>query len=299
MVCGLFCNLSCCCCCYTAGNASDLRDKETALFQILAGDYECVQWLSGMRVVRVRNDLQEDLVCRAHASIVRADREKKILRRIANGSVHAFPILVEDCRLTKCVLMVHTPGSSLFENLIDRRANYSACLNLAHLRKIVVHLLRALSYLHSLHIVHLDVKSTNILITCAGNVKLIDFEFACELDHHTLLQPLDRSCGTVGFIAPEVYRKQVGTNSDMWSVGMLVTQCLFERDVVPPEYYLSLLTSPEILKERALALWAQNRRYYMDLTSVFDDMRELVSRCLQRHGARASSRVGLRLLTEY
>ena len=296
MVCGLFCNLSCCCCCYTAEKASDLRDKETALFQILAGDYECVQWLSGMRVVRVRNELQEDLVCRAHASIARANREKKILRRIASGS---FPILAEDYRLTKCVLMVYTPGSSLFENLVERRANYSACVNLAYLRKIVVHLLRALSFLHSLFIVHLDVKSTNILITAGGNVKLIDFEFARELSNHTLLQPLDRSCGTVGFIAPEVYRKQVCLDSDMWSVGMLITQCLFQRDVVQPEYYLSLLTSPEILTERALALWAQNRCHYVDLASIFDDMQKLVTRCLQRHGSRASSRVGLRLLTEY
>ena len=292
----MVCTLCCRHC--TTDDLSSLQRYESGTIQLIGCDYTCIRWLSGSRVVRVCNELEEHLVCRVHAYVPRAEKEKKILRHLAESSCNAFPTLVEDFRLTRCVLMVYTPGVTLFRyasKFIDQEVS---ARNFTTFYDIIVQLLRALSHMHRRRIVHLDIKPSNILVS--GDrlpvLRLIDFEFAREL-RGTLLNTMERSCGTVGFIAPEVYRKTVCLDSDMWSTGILTTQCLFHREVVRPEHYLNLLASPGVLRDRAVGLWARNRRHYTAVASLYDNMQEFATCCLQRQGARLSSRVGLRMLT--
>ena len=43
--------------------------------------------------------------------------------------------------------------------------------------------LKGLSYLHSVGIIHRDIKGANILLTNSGDIKLVDFGVSAELKH--------------------------------------------------------------------------------------------------------------------
>ena len=74
---------------------------------------------------------------------------------------------VEGCG--RCIVMEYVDGTTLAEWLTTNPSK-------AARQRVVMQLLDALEYIHSLQLVHHDLKSSNILITRNGqNVKLIDF----------------------------------------------------------------------------------------------------------------------------
>ena len=98
--------------------------------------------------------------------------------------------------------------------------------------------LSALHHIHSLRIVHRDVKATNVLRTFDGDVRLADFGLATRLPDDGLLTSV---CGTHDYLAPEMIRcghgdlEGYGTSVDMWGAGLLLFSLLcggnpFERD---------------------------------------------------------------------
>jgi calcium-dependent protein kinase len=87
-------------------------------------------------------------------------------------------------------------------------------------------MLLAVNYLHSKGIVHRDLKLENFLYeTPAGDhLKLIDFGFSKFVDPDTAM---DMSCGTMGYVAPEVLQKSYTSKCDMWSLGVTVFILVF------------------------------------------------------------------------
>lgn len=71
----------------------------------------------------------------------------------------------------------HCEGGSVGD-LIYNMAQKNRKLNEPLIGYIVRELINALSYLHMNHIVHRDVKASNILLTQDGQVKLTDFGFS-------------------------------------------------------------------------------------------------------------------------
>lgn len=87
---------------------------------------------------------------------------------------------------------------------------------------MITHLTSALAYLHSLNIVHRDVKPENLLVDMEnGKVKILklgDFGLACEVT-----EPLYTVCGTPTYVAPEIlaetgYRLKI----DVWAAGVIL-----------------------------------------------------------------------------
>ncbi len=110
-------------------------------------------------------------------------------------------------------------------------------LTIAEFGEVARQCLDALGAAHALGMVHLDIKSTNIMLTTLATgrlqVKLLDFGLAAMLDDPaaTFLVPGAELRGSVYTIAPEqLERKPVGVRTDLYSLGCVFYHALTRRE---------------------------------------------------------------------
>ena len=92
------------------------------------------------------------------------------------------------------------------------------------LRTLMAQLLLGLDFMHSMNIVHRDIKPDNILMASSepGNyeIKIADFGLSLQLEAD---KKCFHKCGTPTFIAPECLKKQgYGLKFDIFSSGSLM-----------------------------------------------------------------------------
>ena len=94
--------------------------------------------------------------------------------------------------------------------------------------KIVFQILTAVNYIHSIGVIHRDLKMENILIDFEVNehgeeemiCKLADFGFSTVLEYG---QQTRKRLGTPLYMAPEIWKSQnYDTKVDIWALGILV-----------------------------------------------------------------------------
>ena len=115
---------------------------------------------------------------------------------------------IENCG--RCIVMEYVDGTTLAEWLTTNPSKSSR-------QRVMMQLLDALQYIHSLQLVHHDLKSSNILITRNGqNVKLIDFGLsqtdAAQHDSNTHLQndvqvDIDKFAQVLSLLFPKRYQR--------------------------------------------------------------------------------------------
>lgn len=93
----------------------------------------------------------------------------------------------------------------------------------SQIARVCFETLKALSYIHSRHRIHRDIKSDNILLNMKGDVKLADFGYAAQLTQQQ--QKRRTVVGTPYWMAPELIRgHDYGVKVDIWSLGIMVME---------------------------------------------------------------------------
>ena len=94
-------------------------------------------------------------------------------------------------------------------------------------RKYFRQLISAVEYLHSRGVAHRDLKPENLLLDSSDNLKVSDFGLATVFRLRGKERTLDKKCGTLPYVAPEVL---VGTYhaepADIWSCGIILIALL-------------------------------------------------------------------------
>ena len=148
-------------------------------------------------------------------------------------SVHSF--WEEDGRLI--LLEEYVQGETL-EKLLEK-VGLSAKVR----RKILLEICDALIFLHSAPspIIHRDIKSSNVMITSDGVVKLIDYDAAKT--YHEGKNVDTTLIGTVGSAAPEQYGfAQSDERTDIYSLGVLIREIMSDS----PEYQPVIIKSTQM-----------------------------------------------------
>jgi serine/threonine protein kinase/beta-lactam-binding protein with PASTA domain len=163
---------------------------------------------------RFRREAQ-DAAKMAHPTIVRIFDAGEETVREPNGVESVVPFIVMeyvDGRLLKDV--VHEgplePGE--------------AC-------RIIAQVLTALEYSHRAGVVHRDIKPGNIMITTAGQVKVMDFGIARAIsDSSATIAETSAIVGTASYFSPEQARgESVDARTDLYSTGIVLFELLTGR----------------------------------------------------------------------
>ena len=89
---------------------------------------------------------------------------------------------------------------------------------------ILLQTLIGLAKLHSLNIMHRDIKSDNILVNSKGSIKLCDFGYSAQLTQEK--NKRDTKVGTIYWMAPELIKgkTQYDHKVDIWSFGIFAIE---------------------------------------------------------------------------
>jgi eukaryotic-like serine/threonine-protein kinase len=138
------------------------------------------------------------------------------------------------------IVMEYVEGRTLRE-LLREQARFTSERSI----EIISSVLDALEYSHRAGIVHRDIKPGNVMITGAGDVKVMDFGIARSLaDSGVTLTQTAAVVGTAQYISPEQARgEQADARSDLYATGCVLYEMLTGRPPFVGESLVSVAVS--------------------------------------------------------
>lgn len=109
---------------------------------------------------------------------------------------------------------------------LDLRRLLVAGISLDQAAAYARQVLAALDYAHSQHVIHRDIKPSNIMLTSAGQVKLLDFGIALATPDPRLTMA-GTVVGSMHYIPPEqIYGEQPDERSDLYAMGVTLYEMI-------------------------------------------------------------------------
>lgn len=200
-------------------------------------------------------------------------REMAILRHLHRrrdscGLADYLPALYASS--SDCIVMESCPS-----NLFDARVANA----LRDPRDVATQCVGAVAYLHSMRVVHRDIKLENFVLTAAQRVKVIDFGFSHILPASEVAPTQAQGvCGSISYLAPECFHTPASVpclySVDVWALGVVVFAVLVGRLLLDE----ATLRGMKKTREEVLRLMD-----HADVVArvVSADMRDAVGRLLQ------------------
>jgi len=172
------------------------------------------------------------------------------------------------------LVMEYVEGQTLRRRLHDP-------MNLDEFLKIAVECAEALVAADHVSIVHCDIKPENIMLSTAGNVKILDFGVAKFLPRSDQSSTVDRSAtigGTPAYMSPEVLLERgADGRSDIFSLGLVLYEALAGHHPFLSDSYVA--TTHRILHEKAASIRIFN-------PTVPEELDRIISRMMAKDPAK-------------
>uniref|UniRef100_A0A7N8YG46 non-specific serine/threonine protein kinase n=1 Tax=Mastacembelus armatus TaxID=205130 RepID=A0A7N8YG46_9TELE len=150
----------------------------------------------------------------------------EIIGELGDGAFgKVFKIMIEFC-----------PGGAVDATMLELDRGLAE----PQIKVVCRQMLEALSYLHSMKIIHRDLKAGNILLMLDGDIKLADFGVSAK--NTKTLQRRDSFIGTPYWMAPEVVMCETMKDApydykaDIWSLGITLIEL---AQIEPPHHELN------------------------------------------------------------
>jgi predicted ATPase len=139
-------------------------------------------------------------------------------------------------------------GETLRQKVISEQLLVDSVINFA------LQIAAGLQAAHEKGVIHRDIKSSNIMVTAKGQIKIMDFGLA-KLAGSSFLTKDKSTMGTVAYMSPEQARgRKVDQRTDLWSFGvvlyeMLTGQLPFQSDHQQVLIYAIINETPEPIRD--------------------------------------------------
>lgn len=173
--------------------------------------------LKRMRIEKFKDGLPESTT-----------REINLLKSLDHLNIVKFIEVVVGPSLDSIFLVMEYCEHDLGE-LVDHETNFTE----SQIKCIMQQLFTGLSYLHRNHIVHRDIKASNLLLTNDGQLKIADFGLARKYSYPS--EPMTPGVVTRWYRAPELlFEAEHQTSAiDMWAAGCIFGELYLQKPLLP------------------------------------------------------------------